>query len=316
MKQQLDEHKQLATEFSSKFAEHEALLTDLEGLEKLQRTTQERVVQIEAKQAEKFPQVKIIERAFQPRKPFRPDYSRNAMIALVGSILLGLFSVWVVDYLTRKEEQNAAISISGLNLYAGTSPSLINGYPQANKQLSPSSPQSLEQQKIPALESGLPRELKVKELTTLLETADVKTRQLVTLLLSGLSLNEISRLDKAHIDLAADIIHISGDDPRTIPLSPTLKALFEQTEPCPAWSKNQNITPKMLEAMLIYAAADAGFPETPGINVESITHTYIVYLVKQGIRLAELELIIGDTDPATLAKYSRYSPAENHGNVA
>ena len=35
---------------------------------------------------------------------------------------------------------------------------------------------------------------------------------------------------------------------------------------------------------------------------------YIVYLVKQGIRLAELEQIIGDTDPATLAKYSRYSP--------
>lgn len=44
--------------------------------------------------------------------------------------------------------------------------------------------------------------------------------------------NEISRLQKANIDFAADIINVTGEDPRTIPLTPTLKALFEQTEPC------------------------------------------------------------------------------------
>ena len=98
------------------------------------------MVQIEAKQAEKFPQVKIIERAFQPRKPFSPNYSRNAIIAFVASIILGLS----VDYLTRKEQHNASISISGLNLYTGSTPDLINSYRQQNEQLSADSPQSIE----------------------------------------------------------------------------------------------------------------------------------------------------------------------------
>ncbi|WP_087870368.1 hypothetical protein [Bathymodiolus platifrons methanotrophic gill symbiont] len=64
----------------------------------------------------------------------------------------------------------------------------------------------------------------------------------------------------------------------------------------------------MLEAILIYAAVDAGFSETQEINAESISHSYIVYLVKQGMRLSELEQIIGYLDPTTLSKYSRYSP--------
>ena len=308
IKKQLDDYKQQATEFSTKFAEHEALLTDLEGLEKLQRTTQERVVKIEAKQAEKFPQVKIIERAFQPRKPFSPNYSRNAIIALVGSIFLGLFSVWTVDYLTRKEGQKASISISGLNLYAGPAPSLINKYQQENEQLPSNSPQSIEQQQSPALESGLPQEHSVKELSSLLEAADTKTRQLVSLLLSGLSLNEITRLQKEHIDFATDSISIIGEDSRTIPLHPTLKVLFEQNEPCPAWKKNQEVTPEMLEAILIYATVDAGISGTQEMNAESIANTYIIYLIKQGMRLSELEQLVGYTEPATLAKYSRYSP--------
>jgi uncharacterized protein involved in exopolysaccharide biosynthesis len=93
IKKQLEEHKREAIEFSSRFAEHESLLSDLEGLELLQRTTQERLVQIEAKQAEKFPQVKVIERAFLPRDPISPDYTRDAIIAIVGSIILGLLSL-------------------------------------------------------------------------------------------------------------------------------------------------------------------------------------------------------------------------------
>ncbi|TXK97239.1 integrase, partial [Methylococcaceae bacterium HT1] len=143
IKRQLNDHKRQATEFSSKFAEHEALLTDLEGLEKLQRTTEERLVQIEAKQTEKFPQVKIIERAFHPHKPFSPNYTQNAIIAIVGSIVLGLFCVWAVEYLTRKEEQNASISISDLNIYADSAAGLMNHYQQNNEQLTSSSPQPL-----------------------------------------------------------------------------------------------------------------------------------------------------------------------------
>lgn len=66
IRRQLDAHKEKASEFSSRFAEHEALRNDLEGLESLHRETQERLFQIEARYSGKYPQVDIIERAFSP----------------------------------------------------------------------------------------------------------------------------------------------------------------------------------------------------------------------------------------------------------
>ncbi|RLA19481.1 MAG: integrase [Gammaproteobacteria bacterium] len=310
IKKQLDDHKQKATEFSSKFAEHESLLTDMQGLEKLQRETQERMIQIEAKQAEKFPQVKIIERAFFPRKPFSPDYAQNAIIAAIGSFILGLFSVWAVEYLTRREEHKASISISGLNIYADAAPGLINRYQQQNEQLTSTPPQSLQHEQSPKLEDDLPTELSAQTLDTLLEAADIKTRQLVCLLLSGLTLDDISRLEKEHINFDNDTISVKGEEQRTISIAPALTALFKQAPRCPAWKKNQNTSVEMLKAILVYAAIDAGFSGEQNINAESISHSYIVFLVKQGVRLSELEQITGYTDPTTLSKYTRYSPVK------
>ena len=142
----------------------------------------------------------------------------------------------------------------------------------------------------------------------MLEATDIKTKQLVALLLSGLSVNEIARLQQEHINFATDTIDIIGEGPRTIPLNPALKSLFKQTSPCPAWNKNQNVSPEMLESILVYANVDDGFSGTQEVNAASITHTYIIYLVKQDLRLAELEQVIGYTAPTTLAKYSSYSP--------
>ena len=61
---QLAEQKKQAAAFTAKFAEHDALKTDLEGLEQLYRETQERLVQIETSQKEKYPQVTVIDRAY------------------------------------------------------------------------------------------------------------------------------------------------------------------------------------------------------------------------------------------------------------
>lgn len=308
IKKQLNDHKQQASEFSTKFAEHESLLNDMQGLEKLQRVTQERIVQIEAKQAEKFPQVNIIERAFQPIKPFSPDYARDAMIAIVASIILGLLGVWTVEYLTRREGQNASISISGINLYADSNPELINNYADQNKQLNAQPPQPLMDKQNHALELDLPAELNIEQFDSLLEAADIKTKQLVALLLSGLSIKEIAEIDKSHFDFTEDTLIVTDEEPRKISLAPVISALFKLNEPCPTWKKNKPVTIEMLDAILIYAAADAGFSETQNINAETISHSYIVYLVKQGIRLSELEQVTGYIEPATLSKYSRYSP--------
>lgn len=307
IKKQLEEHKQEATEFSSRFAEHESLLSDLEGLELLQRTTRERLVQIEAKQTEKFPQVKVIERAFLPQEPFSPDYTRDAVIAIIGSIFMGLFFVWLIEFLTHKKSQQASLSISGINI-SDSPPGLINNIQQRHEPIAQERTQSLQHDNSHSLEHHLYEELSVKTLDGLLEDSDIKAKQLISLLLSGLTLEEISRLSKQDFDFVKENINVPGTSPRSLFLNPAIKSLFEDIEPCPAWNNKQAVSIETLKAILVYASVDAGLTNMQKVTAEALTYTYIMYLVKQGIRLSELEQITGYLDPDELSKYSHYSP--------
>lgn len=309
IKKQLEEHKQEASIFSSRFTEQESLLTALEGLEKLHQTTQERLIQIEAKQAEKFPQVKVIERAFLPRKPISPDYTRDAVIVLISSIFLSIFAVWLVEYLTRRENDKASISVSDINIYNDSH----QGYQKINEALNQNTSRALQHEHNNALEQPLHkelshRELSIEEISTLLEASDIKAKQIIALLLSGLTLDEISRLEREDIDFNKKAISISEEDKRTIPLNYILKALFENIEPCPAWNKKQSTSISTLEAIITYAVIDAGLSEAGQFTAESISHSYIIYLIKQGIRLSELGEITGDIEPTRLSEYGRHSP--------
>ena len=306
-KKQLEEHKQKATEFSSRFAEHESLMSDLEGLELLQRTTQERLVQIEAKQAEKFPQVKVIERAFYSRDPISPDYLRDAIIAIVGSILLALFFVWITEFLTRKEKPQSSLSISGINMYSDSPAGLMKSAQQIHEPIAQDLAQSLQQDKNNSLEHQV-EELSVKTIDKLLEHADIKAKQLVSLLLSGLTLDEICILKQEHFDFSLETLNVPGTSPRTLSINQALKSFFEDVEPCPAWNNKPLVSKETLEAILVYASVDAGLEDRQKVTSAALTHTYIVYLVKQGLRLSELDRITGDIDPTELSKYSRYSP--------
>ncbi len=303
---QLELHKQEATEFSSKFAEYESLLNALEGLQKLQRLANERLVQIEAKQAENFPQVKVIERAFLAHEPIRPEYTRDALISLAGSFVLGLFFVWIIEFLTRKESDTPTVSISGVNMY-NTPPGIINN---VRDSVAYNSPQTLEQEEIKSLEQSLPEELSSSEITNLLQTADLKGRQIIALLLSGLSLQEIVNLKQDDINFTENTITVRGAENRTVVLQPALKHWFKQSDIIPAWNNGKDsVTEKTLKAILTYSIVDAGMdPER--ITEDTLLHSYIMYLVRQGIRLSELISIIGVRDPVLLAQYSRYSPEQ------
>jgi uncharacterized protein involved in exopolysaccharide biosynthesis len=308
IKQQLATHKRNAREFSTKFSEHEALLSDMEGLELLQRTTQERLAQIEAKQAEKFPQVKVIERAFLPREPFSPNYQRDTIIAIVGSIFLSLFCVWLVDFLTRQEQHKPEISISGVNMYATPAPDLINNHQKVAEQLPHNQNQAIAYAQTKSLEHPIPQELTASDLNNLLDVADIKAKQLVALLLSGMSLTEVCSLNKEHIDFDAGTLAVIGENARTLSLNPALITLLKNNNPCPAWLKSQEVSAATLEAILFCTAVDAGLPNPQSITATSLTQTYAIYLVKQGMRLAELEKIIGYTEPQALLQYGHYSP--------
>ena len=300
---QLDEHKRLASAFTTKFAKHDALRADLESLEKLYRETQDRLMQVKSGQREKYPQVNVISRAYESRYPVRPDYHHDALLVIGGSLLLALFGVWISEFLMhKKEEPPSPIAVFGLHAYPPPKAELAN-YPQpeANR---------LDHKTGNMLPSPPIRELSSHQLRALLNASNLKGKQLIALLLSGLSFDEAASLRKDQIDLAAGTINLGGRQPRTIPVSHLLKSLFQYSENQPCWNPDDPGVRIDLSAALVCAAVDSGLPDPQQITAEAIRHSYIAYLVRQGLRLSDLEHVIGYLEPSAMLSYSAYSPPQ------
>jgi len=306
IREQLGEHKQRASVFATKFTQHEALKGDLEGLEKLYRDTQERLVQLKTGRKDKYPQVDVISRAYESKEPVRPNYSREALIALTGSLLLGLISVWVFEYLTQKKEQQPSIAVFGVERYAPPAAELID-HPHAALRVKP---EPLEQKTNFALSKPAHRELSSHQLRALINAANLKGKQLIGLLLSGLDIDEAASLKVDRLDERASVINLDGRSPRTVPLSNPLKSLFRQSGNRPVWDPDDPQTRVDLSTALVCAVIDSGLPDPQEITAETVRHSYITYLVRQGLRLSDLEQIVGHLDPSVISSYSAYSPPQ------
>lgn len=303
IQQQLQDHRQQAAEFTSRFTEHEALKTDLEALEQLHRDTQDRLVQIETRHTGKYPYVDVIERAFLPHVPVRPDYQRDALIALVASLLLGLTAVWLVRFLTREEQEKIAIHLSDVHMHdqQNLPRPILDALRSSQGMLDQTPPmQAIVQQPVVA---ALPDDHIMK----LLQAANIKEKQLLLLLLGGLKLNEIAELQAEDFDLEQNQLTVHGQSPRKIPLPPALKRLFSAHGYSLSDPAGNHLNATELRALLNCLQIDAGF--SPVELSEKLRQSYILYLVRQGVRLSDLESIVGYIPPAELSAYGAYAPA-------
>lgn len=303
IQQQLKDHRQQAAEFTSRFTEHDALKNDLEALEQLYRDTQDRLAQIETRHTGKYPYVDVIERAFLPLVPIKPDYQRDALIALMVSLFLGLAAVWLVRFLTREEQERIAIHLSDVHMHdqENLSRPILDALrtPQNVLAKKAQTIQAITQQPVVA---ALPDD----QINKLFQAANVKEKQLLLLLLSGLSLNEITELRAGSFDLEQNYLIIQGDSPRKVPLHPVLKRLHGAHGYSLTDSAGKNLNVADLQALLDCLQIDAGF--SPISLSEKLRQTYILYLVRQGVRLSELGSVIGYVPPAELSAYGAYAP--------
>ena len=170
---------------------------------------------------------------------------------------------------------------------------------------------------LPALDHFWPRELAEFEVRALLDAADDVTRVLATNLVIGLSLEEAATLSWDRIDLAAGEIQVQGQSPRTIFMPASLRESFGRLAPdgphteVPVWRDAEGGAMNVddLNASLTCAAHDAGLKQPAEITGQSLRHTYLCFLVRQGIRLADIGRIAGYIPPTELARYGRLSPA-------
>jgi hypothetical protein len=63
-----------------------------------------------------------------------------------------------------------------------------------------------------------------------------------------------------------------------------------------------------LEALISCAAHDAGLTRPSEVTSKTFLHTYIAFLVRKGVKLSELDKVVGNLSPTILAAYGVFSP--------
>lgn len=301
LQRQLDEYKKTAGEFAARFSEYQAKQTQLRDLEERYRATGDKILKTEVRQHRKYPDIEVISEAFLPQQPIRPDYLRDAGITVVSSLILSLLGVWIANFLVpRQAPVPATVTLAGIHLYPDANRSMLAPPLAAPHLGAPPLPYA-------ALAQPIPDELTETELKGLWDSSPLKGRQLIAVLLTGVSADEAARLAPEHFDMDRNQIEIPGDHPRSLAMPDRLKSLFLESENLPAWRMSRQVSSEDLSALLACLATDADLP-CERVSPEAIRHTYLMYLVRQGIRLAELSDIAGYIAPSMLAVYRSRSP--------
>lgn len=317
LQQQLDDYKQTALTFSNSFSLHEAMKEELIQLEEHKRLIQQQITELHVEQQQKYPQMDVIEPAYLSRKPIRPYYWRDAAYIVGGSLLLGLIAIWLYEFLRRSQShtQNyppAPNYVTVLDPRSSTTSDRAIAQHTAGQLPSEMNPSPEHLPDNTNLSTTL-RELDETTLKTLLTAADLPTQQLIALLLSGVRPDELTTLSTENFVFAAQAyepqIVINTPRPRVLALSGVLQQLLEKTQGAPQWVASAEQTDTAyFNAMLNCAAIDAGLDNPAAIDSNALHQSCICHLVRSGIKLSELEGIVGQLSPLELRQYGQLSP--------
>jgi len=310
MQQQLAVARSEASRFTAKFARYERLKADLEDVDKLHREVEARLIDVKTKAPQEYPQVKVLEYAYPPRIPLYPHYWRDFAYNLGVAAVAALLSVLLLEFLSRRErDESEMLPLTGVRVLAGGGggEALAQAPPAAEL---PSDRQgAIPRDDLPSLPGAVTRELLPAEVRALTELADPASRQLIGLLLNGLTPAECAALDESDIDQGRGLVR-SPSDGREIPLSPVLAGELIGRKPVPLWSGASGAAEiDALVGRIGLLAHDAGLAQPQEVDAAALRHTYVCHLVRQGARLTEIERVIGAMSTAELARYGVYSPA-------
>lgn len=309
MEQQLAVARSEASRFTQKYARYERLKADLEGVDELHRELEARLMDVKAKAPQRYKQVEVLEPAFPPRIPFQPDYWRDFTYNLGAAALTALLAVLLLEFLTRRErDESEMLPVTGVRVFAPPGGDAPLGHPAQATALGAVRPGAIPRDEMPALPGAIRRELLAAEVRALTELADPASRQLIGLIMIGLTPAECVALEESHIDLGLGVLHAPGDG-REIPLGSGLRAELAGHRPLPLWlGAAGGADLDALLGRIALLAHDAGLSQPGEVDVAALRHTYICYLVRQGARLTEIERVIGPVPAAELGRYSAYSP--------
>jgi hypothetical protein len=314
IQQQIANDRVALQTFAARFNEYKVLRDELTQLESLSRDTMQRKVRLEAGERARRPSVRILEAATVPQSAWRPDYGRDALLSVVGSLLLALLGTWLVELFNRSDPQPAFVIAQPIAypMMVGASGNM----PQTHEALAAQARPALTAEPVGLLPFGttFPRELAEDEVSALLSATTGRAKLAALLLLSGLTIDEIVLLERDDLDRASHRVHLQeGVSPRTIELPEPVWAALDHLGNAPgtrilADETGAAPTAEDVALELFYAAHDAGIVRPSEVTPDALRHSYLAFLVRQGIRLGDLVRIVGRLTPERAAAYGDLAP--------
>ncbi len=310
LREQMAGGRQEVAQFTTRFNEYKALQSELDDLEKAYRDAIQRRAKLDASERERMPSLRVVEAGTTPEQPWRPLYWRDTAISVAGSLVLALLAMWLVELFNRPDPQPSVVLIQpqqGALRYEGPQLQALAERGEHAARLGGAEPALLPRQ------PRFPRELRQDEVAALVRAAEDEPRLAILLLLSGLDVDEVLALRWGDFDSARGVIHVGREFRRDIAVGAPLLQLLpseggrNEAEPV-IGSLGHPATRDSIDAQILCAAHDAGIEEPAQVNADCVRHSYVAFLVRQGIRFADLSRIVGDLPPANLGAYSALSP--------
>jgi hypothetical protein len=127
--------------------------------------------------------------------------------------------------------------------------------------------------------------------------------------MSGLTPRDLLGLEEGDLKLDKGEVEVRGTPPRRVRLGAGVISWFQREgEPWLAWKNLDHFDREELETRLQLAAVDAGLAGSENLDADLLRQTYLLYLVRQGIRLSELEEVAGSMPGRKLLDLGRFSP--------
>lgn len=297
--------------FSARFNEYKALQEELTNLEGLLRGASEKAVRLEASDRARRPEAKIVEAAVTPTAPWRPLYLRDTAITFGAALVIGVLAAWLTAFLTRREgAPNVVVATTAV-------PYPLPTLGLRHDRLAPPDLPTLSHDGGQALRLAAPppmRELDTDEVAALLASVDDRARLPLALLVSGVSPEEMLALRRRDVHLDGLRIRIAEPAERDFPLTPELAAIavsafagLSDDAPLVPAAGGAPITDD-LNALVAVACHDAGVSQAADITPAALRHTYLAFMVRQGVRFGELTRVAGALPAAVIGSYGALAP--------
>lgn len=305
LRKDVTDNQKQAQQFATHLNDYRAMREDLDHLEGMHRAALDQLAKLQASERERAPRVQLLEAAASSEQPWRPDYQLEAALGIGAALVFGLFATWFIDF------------IAGPTPLA---PTFIQ-YPWAPAFLGPEAamaPRLLhipDIARLPAPEPP-PRELTDAEIAALVAAATEDARLIAVALLMGLSAEEIVALRWDDIDFAAGVIQLGGDAARIVPLDEPMRSLIVARTQRPGAAgtvlrgpDGNFLTIDEVARLVLFAAYDAGLDRPQEVTADALRYTYLSFLLRQGIRAADFDRIVGRVPQTELVAYMQlHSP--------